>query len=180
MRVLRSLSNSLLMVERSLVITMLCVMVLLTFLQVILRNVFSSGILWADTILRHMVLWMAFLGASLAAEQEKHISIDIVTRFLQPKATNLVRILTTLLAGVVSLYLADAGLTFLKSEIESQSVLLTVGTYDLSGWWFQVIIPVGFGLLAFRFLLRTVQHVVKALRPGSDDSEKPQRGGTFV
>lgn len=164
MRILRSFSNALSVVERSLVVTLLSVMVLLAFLQVILRNYFSTGFLWADPFLRHMVLWVGFLGASLATQNEKHISMDILTRYASPKVANIVRILTNLFAATVCTVLANAGWTFLKSEMQSGGYLLTIGSTEFPAWWFQVVIPACFCLLAIRFTLRVAEHLYAALR----------------
>jgi TRAP-type C4-dicarboxylate transport system permease small subunit len=171
MKILRTLNAGVLFVERSLVVTLVVIMVLLAFVQVVLRNYFSMGILWADPLLRHMVLWVGFLGASLATHREKHISIDLITRFVSVRATNLIRILTNLFACIISFVLARAGWTFLKAEMESQTTLLTIGTAELPAWWFQLIIPVGFGLISFRFFLRILEHINEALYPGSMDSQ---------
>ncbi len=172
MRILRTFSNALSIVERSVVVTLLSVMVLLAFLQVILRNYFSTGFLWADPFLRHMVLWVGFLGASLATQNEKHISMDILTRFASPKVANFVRILTNLFAATVCTILANAGWTFLKSEMQSGSSLLTIGSIEFPAWWFQVIIPAGFWLLTFRFTLRVVEHSYAAFRGSAGGGAK--------
>lgn len=175
MKPLRLLNTGLLYAERTLVVMLLGVMVLLAFLQVILRNYFSTGILWADPFLRHMVLWIGFLGASLASQQEKHINIDIVTRFVSAKTTNAVRIITNLFAAIVCFALANAGFTFLKSELTTRGALFRIGETDFPMWWFQVIIPVGFALMMFRFFLRTLEHIIAAVRPAdhTPDTNKP-------
>lgn len=165
MRVIASISRALSFIERSMVVLLLGTMVVLAFLQVILRNTLHSGFLWADPFLRHAVLWIGFLGASLATQQEKHINIDLVTRFLSPRMTNVVRIVTNLFAGAVCALLSNAGRTFVMSEQTTGDILLTVGTIDFPAWWFQIIIPVGFGLMAFRFLIRSVEHVIEAFNP---------------
>lgn len=165
MKFIKAFSKALSLIEGSLVVVMLGVMVLLAFTQVILRNVFSTGFLWADPFLRHMVLWMGFLGASLATQQEKHINIDLFTRFLSPRVTNIFRIVTNLFAGGVCYFLASAGYTFVQSEMASNDTLLTIGQMAFPAWWFQLIIPIGFGLMAFRFLIRSVEHVIEAFSP---------------
>jgi len=170
MNILRTLDRAVSLVERSLVITLVTVMLLLAFTQVILRNYFSMGILWADPLLRHLVLWIAFLGASLATAREKHISIDLITRYVSPATTNLIRIVTNLFACIVSYVLAQAGWTFVRAEMDSQTVLLTIGVMEFPAWWFQLIIPVGFGLLSFRFFLRNLEHISRAFHPSTTNS----------
>lgn len=165
------MSSALSWIERSILVLMLAVIILLAFLQVILRNIFSEGILWADPLLRHMVLWLGFLGASLATQKEKHINIDLITRFLSPKRTNLMRILTNLFAAGVCWFLTEAGWTFLQNERETDDILLTIGAQEFQAWWFQVIIPVGFGLMTFRFLIHVIEHIIKAVRPGKEQEQ---------
>lgn len=170
MKILKSISAVLNLLERSLIVVLLGAMVMLAFTQVIMRNIFSSGLLWLDPFLRHLVLWLGFLGASLATQQEKHINIDILTRFAPPKIVNIIHILTNLFAAFVCYFLAQAARTFVLSEMDSTEALFSIGSTDFPTWWFQLIIPVGFGLMMFRFLIRTIEHCVEMIRP----SGKPQ------
>ncbi|MEM9621755.1 MAG: TRAP transporter small permease subunit [Pseudomonadota bacterium] len=50
--------------------------------QVILRNLFDSGILWGDSAVRVLVLWVAMIGAMVASRQDEHIRIDIAGRYI--------------------------------------------------------------------------------------------------
>lgn len=168
MKLIKVISRILSKLEGSLVVLLLGFMIVLAFLQVILRNLFATGFLWGDPFLRHLVLWIGFLGASLATQQEKHINLDLVTRFASPKFVNLTRILTNLFACTVTTFLAHAGWVFLQSEIETGELLFTIDQANFPAWWFQLIIPIGFGLMAFRFLIRTIEHIIEALRPPQD------------
>ena len=161
MKIINGINNLFSFIEKTIVVLFLSIMIVLAFAQVIMRNFFDTGLLWADPFLRHMVLWIGFLGASLATQQEKHINIDLVTRFFSPRNTNFVRIATNLFAAAVCFGLAKAGWTFLQSEIETGDILLTIGQKEFPAWWFQVIIPFGFGLMSFRFLLRTIEHIIR-------------------
>jgi len=165
MKFLNTISHALSYIERITVVSLLAGMIVLAFTQVILRNFFSSGFLWADPFLRHIVLWIGFLGGSLATQQEKHINLDIVTRFVSPRYKHIIRIATNLFAATVTFMLAGAGLTFLKNEIETAETLITIGSMDFPAWWFQLIIPIGFGLMTFRFIIRSIEHTFKAVNP---------------
>jgi len=165
MKLIKAVSSALSWIESSLIVLLLLLMTLLAFLQVVLRNVFSTSFLWGDPFLRHLVLWIGFLGASIATRQEKHINLDIVTRLLPPRATSFIRTCTNLFAAIVTALLARAGFVFLTSEIESGEALFTIGQTDVPAWWLQLIIPVGFGLMAFRFFIRVIEHAIETINP---------------
>ena len=165
MKVLGKINNVLSFAETSFIILILSIMVLLAFLQVILRNVFLSGIIWGDTFLRHLVLWLGFLGAALASERGKHISIDLVGRFVKGKTSIVIQLITNLFAMAISYLLARAGWTFLQSEIDSGDILFSIGEKSLPTWWFEIIIPSGFGLISFHFLIRVIEQIILLIRP---------------
>ncbi|MBI1806621.1 MAG: TRAP transporter small permease [Ignavibacteria bacterium] len=165
MKIIKTLSSGVSFIERMLLVLLFSVMVVLAFLQVVMRNVFSTGFLWADPLLRHMVLWIGLLGASLATQGEKHINLDIITRYTSARVTNLLRIVTNLFAGIITFFLAHAGYNFLQNEIATNDVLFTIGHVNYQAWWFQLIIPIGFGLMAFRFAIRTIEHCIESFRP---------------
>jgi C4-dicarboxylate transporter, DctQ subunit len=165
MRIINAVSRGLAWAEGALTAVLLGIMILLAFLQVILRNFFSTGILWLDPFLRHMVLWVGFLGASLATRQEKHINLDVITRLLPPRGVEAVRIVSNLFAAAVTLFLARAGWTFLGSEMGSPEELFRIGQASFAAWWFEAIIPAGFALMAFRFSIRVVEHLIRTIHP---------------
>ena len=53
-------------VEQTLVVSFLGFMIFIAFLQIVLRNDFSTGLDWGDSLLRNLVLWIGFIGATLA------------------------------------------------------------------------------------------------------------------
>ncbi|MEK6755697.1 MAG: TRAP transporter small permease [Bacteroidota bacterium] len=152
MKLLLRLDSYLNKVEGSFLITFLGLMVVLAFLQVILRNVFSSGIMWADILLRHLVLWIGFLGAALATSRKRHINIDALTRFLPTKPRHAVGVLTDLFAAGICYLLFRSSITFVQNEIAEKTTIYA----DIPAWCGEIIIPIGFGLLVVHFVIRGV------------------------
>lgn len=174
MKFLGAVSRALSFLERCILVTLLSLMVVLAFSQVILRNVFSTGLFWADPLLRHLVLWVGFVGASLATATEKHINLDILTRFVSRRTTNLFRVATNLFAAAVTAALSRAAAVFVANEQSTGEILLTIGTLEVPAWWMQLIIPIGFGLMAFRFLLRAAEHAFgRGLPPAVPETPTP-------
>jgi TRAP-type C4-dicarboxylate transport system permease small subunit len=62
--------------------------------------VFFGG---ASDLAKRLTLWLALLGASLATAQGKHINVDVVMRFLSPRARVPVAVIGWVAAAVVSI-----------------------------------------------------------------------------
>ena len=150
--------------ETILIVFIVCFMVVLAFLQVILRNVFSQGFLWGDILLRQLVLWIGFIGASLATREEKHINIDLFGRMLSGKGRNWIKAVTHLFSAIVCGFLAKAAWVFIMEEREMGTTLFN----DIQAWYFQLILPIGFVLMAFRFLIHIMDSLAN-LKTGGED-----------
>jgi TRAP-type C4-dicarboxylate transport system permease small subunit len=155
MNIIKTIGGVLSSVERWLLVVLLGVMVVLSFLQVFLRNAFSFGFLWADPLLRYMVMWVGFLGAALASNEEKHFGIDFLNRYLPPRWLHIVKTIVNLFACVVAFLLTRAAFQFLFEGIDSEEKDL----FELPKRLYFAIIPFGFGLIAFHFLLDVINHV---------------------
>jgi len=137
-------------VESVILVITLGSMILIAFLQVILRNIFSSGILWGDILLRHLVLWVGFLGASLATKENNHISIDALSRMLNPVWFRRVRIFTNLFSAIICALLVRAAFVFIRDERAAGTTLFL----GIPTWIFMIILLTGFISVSIRFLLK--------------------------
>lgn len=152
MKILKAIDKALTRTEEIILISLLSVMVVMSFLQVVLRNIFSSGIFWADILLRHLLLWLGFLGAAIATSENRHINIDALRRFLSPRIRSAVEVVTDLFAAGVCFFLARASWVFVEGEIADRRTIFE----GIPSWYAQIIIPVGFGLLAVHFIIRAI------------------------
>lgn len=139
-------------VEDLILATLLGAMIVLAVWQIVQRNVFGNGFVWTDELLRLLVLWLTMVGSIIASRTDHHIRMDLLINLLSPKwqirLKRVVYLITAVACGVISW--ASAG--FVLMEVEFGSLLL--GTYP--AWWFQIILPIGFALIAWRYLLLTV------------------------
>ena len=62
--------------------------------------VFFGGV---SDLAKRLTLWLALLGASLATAQGKHINVDVVMRFLSPRARVPIAVLGWICAAIVSI-----------------------------------------------------------------------------
>lgn len=125
-------------------------LVILAFLQVILRNFFSVGFNAVEELMRNGVLWIAFSGAILTTLRGKHIAIDIIPRVLSRRYQRVLNAIINLTAALICFILSWLSVQFLRLEINMNS---TVAAH-IPAWLVELIIPVGFFLLAISFFLK--------------------------
>lgn len=132
------------------------------FMQVVLRNVFNSGVLGVEVVSRNLVLWIAFLGAMLGTRARQHINIDMFPRLLPHRARNILRVLLDALSCVVTFYLAKAAYTFVVDEkLMGEMMFGSIPT-----WCAQVIMPFGFFMISFEYAVGVVLDVRRAILVG--------------
>jgi TRAP-type C4-dicarboxylate transport system permease small subunit len=135
--------------ENSMLVLLLGTMILLASSQIILRNFFDSGFVWADEFLRICLLWTAMFGAVAASRDNRQIAIDVLSRFLAGRWLGAVMAVVQLFTAAVSGLIAWHSYRFVADSREFQDLLLG----DWPAWVFQAVIPVGFGLIAYRYLV---------------------------
>jgi len=141
-------------VEIGLLVVSILGMTGLGFLQIVLRKAFSTGLLWADPLMRWLVLWMGFLGAAVAAAQDKHFGADAADRLLQGRVRTVALVVSHLVAAAACVLLGRAAMVFLRSEAGSGGTAFSIGTLHVPTSVVEIILPVGFFLLLVHFLLR--------------------------
>ena len=149
-------------VEQILIVTFLSFMILIAFLQIILRNLFFTGLSWGDPLLRNLVLWIGFIGATLATREGKHINIDVVSRWLPSLGKNFVALFTHLFSFFICGFLAYAALKFIKNEVQMGN--RTFG--GIPAWIPELILPATFILMTLRFALRSFKNLSEIGKTG--------------
>jgi TRAP-type C4-dicarboxylate transport system permease small subunit len=138
-------------IENGLLTASVLLLVVLAGAQIILRDLFHTGLSFADPLMRQLVLWTGMLGALAAVRDDKHIAMDVLQRFLNPMARKAARILTLGFAAAICAFLAYYGYAMVQVDYEGATPSPLVG---LPAWVAEIVLPIGFGLMAVRFALR--------------------------
>ncbi len=149
---LRAAERGLVWLESALLAALLAFMTGLAFVQVARRQLFGTGALWADTLLRHLVLWVGFLGAAIAAADEKHFAWEAAAERGGPK----LKAAAQAAAAIVSAFLVAASVSFFKDEYAAGQTLFRIGSVAVPSWLFALAVPVGFGLVLIHAALRSI------------------------
>lgn len=143
--------------EEGVVVSMLLTMIILTCVQVVMRTFFSSGLDWADSLLRYLVIWSGLLGAAICTRQGQHINIDLASRLLPARWLHCLGVVLNVFSTLVCAGLTWSGYLFVKSEMEFGGDAALLG---LAHWQLTLIFPLAFALMTLRFLIITGQSVL--------------------
>ncbi len=155
--IMRSLGNGFNRLEEAFLCFLLIAMILLSCIQIFLRDVLSEGFIWADPLLRYMVIWAGLLGAAVATRQQKHISIDIASHLLPDKAAPWLAAVANLFSASVCVALTYASVVFIQNEYAFSSGREVLG---IPAWGMNIVFPIAFALMTFRFLIVAVKSIV--------------------
>ncbi|MFA6011577.1 MAG: TRAP transporter small permease [Desulfobacteraceae bacterium] len=128
----------------------LTAMILVVLCQIILRNFFHGGLAFGDDLVRHLVLWVVFLGAGIAARENRHIKIDVMARFFSPEVNRYVDAIVAVFSTGVCLVLSYAAFTFVREEFGSG---FTMNMFNMPVWILQTIIPAGYLIITVHLAL---------------------------
>jgi C4-dicarboxylate transporter DctQ subunit len=136
-------------VEQTLITILLSLMIAIAFLQIVLRNIFATGITWADPLVRNLVLWVGFVGAAIATREGKHITIDMLPQRVPQQVKAIIGIIIQLFAAFICALLTFASVKFVKNEALMGSITFA----GIPAWVPQLILPITFGIMSLRFCL---------------------------
>ena len=134
--------------EEGAIAFLLAVMTLITFGQVIARYVFDYSFVWALELVTFLFAWLIFLGMSYGVRVGSHIGVDALVKSLGARAGRIVGAVATLCCIVYSLICLWGSWRYVAT-------MHMIGTLaqdlPIPVWIPQIVLPLGFALLALRF-----------------------------
>lgn len=125
------------------IIGMLGYIVILSFVQIVLRYFTSADLkpfAWGDEVIRLLAIWVAFLAASVGVKQESHLSVQFfLDRFLTPAQLKIAKKCAILVVIGALCAVTYAGIMHVMKNTTNMLQNLP----DITIAWFYASIPVG-------------------------------------
>lgn len=161
---IQKIQNYFLKTEQIILVLLLLIMILFSFVQVVLRQFFSAGILWADVFLRHIVIWAGFFGACIATIKEKHFAIDIVKKLLPEYQKYIAEGVTDVFSIIMLSLLLKGAFMFFMDDLKYGSLLFSINNIEIKSFWMTVIFPLGFALLLLHSVLQAIENMKRLFK----------------
>ena len=130
-------------------------MTAIVILQVFSRYALNHSLFWSEELARYLLVWLTFIGATVAYHRNMHPGVDIIFKRLQRKNRTRIRLLVHLISLAFFLILIWYGCNF-AYFIRAQ----TTPALSLPKWLVFSIIPLSgilFTLHCLAFLYRGSQ-----------------------
>lgn len=142
--------------ESLLLVWVLLTVLVFAFLPVFLRVFFDTSIIWAPELNRLLVLWIGFLGAALAVKENRHISLEVLTKFIPKKWLPLTQFFVYCFIIYVCGSFTYISYHFFQFELAN----INMGDYlfgTFAKTYFKIIYPVGFGLITYHYIIKLLE-----------------------
>lgn len=134
--------------ENLVVALTLAALMLLPIIEIVGRKLFHAGLPGGAALQQHLVLIIGLLGGMYAARDRRLLSLSTLTNILKGRWQMFARVFSSAFATGITLFLCVAAWQLVQAEKAGGAKL--VGMIPL--WTVQLIMPVGFAVIALRLL----------------------------
>ena len=155
--------------ENATMVILLGALMLLAVGQIAMRVFFSFGFVWADELVKLLVLWIALVASIAASRSDRHLRIDLLSHFVAAKYARFPRLIVDAFAAFMCGVLAWQSWRYVQLTIEFGDTVLV----DLPAWIAYGLLPLSFALMCYRFILLSGSELLRIFRP-QPDQEGPE------
>ena len=139
--------------EEAIVGTGFAAIVLLTFVNAVLRK-FNKPIVYSEDTVLLLFSWTALLGADVAMRYSRLVGMDILTTKLSPKVQKALRILVNFIIIVMLVVLIKGGIKIIG--VNGDRPFNTLGAFGIRYKAVTMALPVGAAAMILTSLIKTV------------------------
>ena len=132
----------------------LALMVALPLLEMATRFLFERGLPGSQPFVQHLMLWVGFLGAAIAAREGRLLQLASGSYIPEGRWRDLAGVVSGLVGSAVSVVLAAASVELVRIERAGEAQI----ALGVAVWMAQLVLPLAFGILAVRLVWHASRH----------------------
>ena len=149
--VYRVVDRVVLVAEKTFLVAALFLMTVLVFVVALDRwfEFINLGWFWATKLALFLMIWVGFVGASVATKERRHLTIDVAGRVLSPRGARVANFFTQAISAGFCFMLATYATDLVLESLEygDQEGVLPIPT-----WIIQCVMPFSFYIMGARFI----------------------------
>lgn len=136
-------------IEENLLLFMLAILVMVIFMQVVMRYLFQSSLSWSEEFGRYLFIWLTWMSTGYAVRQHRHLRIEILSDFLNERGKIILNITAMIIWCAFGIFLVNKGwiitsLLWRRGQITAALEIPMAVTY--------ASIPFGAGIMSLRLI----------------------------
>lgn len=155
--------------ENAVLVILLGALMLLAVGQIVMRIFFSFGFVWADELVKLLVLWIALVASIAASRSDRHLRIDMLSNFVAEKYARVPRLIVDAFAAFICGVLAWQSWRYVQLTVEFEDTVLV----NLPAWIAYGLLPLSFALMSYRFMLLSGSQLLRIFQPRHDEEPAP-------
>ncbi|SDK94537.1 TRAP transporter small permease [Natronincola ferrireducens] len=159
---LKKLDKIMCIVEDGIISLGIITAALILFMNVILRYFFKSGIVWAEEFTRYTIIWITFIGGSVAVRHNAHLRVTAALEVLSEKKGRILNLIVQFISIAFTTFITIYGW---KLTMQYKATNQLTPSMEIPTYWVYIAIPLG-GLL---MTIRLLQVVWKELKGNSSE-----------
>ena len=149
MKLLKKCDKLLCVLEDSVLVAGILSSSVLLFVNVVLKWLFQTSLIWAEEYAKFAIIWITFAGCGAAVRCDAHMRISALLDALGPRAQKVLNTFVALVCIAFSIFLIVYGGKVTGSMIRTGQ---TSPSMQLPMWVVYLSLPVGGALMVVRFL----------------------------
>lgn len=143
-------------------LAVLAAMTIIACLEVFLRYVLRQSLPWAEEMPKYLMIWLTFLGASLATRRDSHVGFTTVLETLPPRARRWFVLVGRLLVLLFLYYVVRWGVVLALT----MGFVSVTSALQIPFFYVFLAVPIGGGLMILQLAVLTVRDFVGARGEG--------------
>jgi TRAP-type C4-dicarboxylate transport system permease small subunit len=140
--------------------TLLSIFVILLFVQILTRELFSYSIPWGEEVATYMFVWFVFFGASYAARMAAHNRVTFQFKAFPKKVADYIEAFADLIWVIFNLYFVYLSYDFVFHKM---NLFWKSQTTGIPMKYIYMILPLAFSLMTIRILQVNYYKLVKGV-----------------
>jgi C4-dicarboxylate transporter DctQ subunit len=141
---------------------------ILLFINVSYRDLLQGSFDWVEELIRYVMVWISFIGASVCVRTNAHVIMDVIFERLELKNKKIIFLIICITCCISSVFLAVIGINHTRFVYGTGQISVAL---NIEMFWVYLAYPIGFFLMAKDFLqlfivnLKDSSRVINALQP---------------
>ncbi len=145
--------------EEIIICALFAIMVIIIFVQVIMRFVFNNSLYWSEELGKFIFIWISWMGLSLAERKGEHIIITMLTDKLPPVPAKIFNIISKIIV---------IGICAITCYYGTSLVMSQAGTHyagiKISVAWGYFAVVIGTGAMTVRSVVALIKAIAALVK----------------